>query len=146
MGTLMNSERKTWADGVRRVNAEAAGVIDLQVVLQGDIPELLAQTILGDPEAARLVPLVAQTTRRIRDAPAGRPMLCGACPMALRGLRYSIVCAVPRRPDAKEALTLAICPRCGTDYATVIRSAGQALQRIWPNSRTLDVHPNTGSA
>lgn len=135
-----------WAAGVARISAECAGVVALQVVTVEDMPELLGHALVGDPEAVRFAGLVSQVLQRIQDAPRDRAMLCGCCPKRLRGGRYSIVCAIPHRDDPREALTLAICRRCATRHDAIVQKAGQALRRLWPDLRPIDIHPAEGRA
>lgn len=142
----MSAARDDWADGIARISAECAGVVALQVVTPEDLPEMLAASLMGDREATRLAHLVAQALRRIEEAPRSRAMLCAACPKRLRGGRYAIVCAVPHRDDPREALTLGVCRRCATRHDAIVQKAGQALKRVWPDLRAIDIHPGRGHA
>lgn len=148
MGTLVTGAPDNWAAGVRRVSDEAAGLVALQVVMPEDVPELFGHALAGDSEAARLVGLVSQALRRIQEAPRDRAMLCGTCPKRLRGGRFAIVCAIPHRDDPREALTLGICRRCAVRHEDIVRTAGQALRRVWPDLRPLPgpIHPHAGRA
>lgn len=142
----MTAALDVWAEGVRRVHDQAAGVVRLLVILPADLPALLAGAVVGDPEARKLATCVSHAKRGIERAPRKRPMLCGSCPRPLLGGRYSIVCAIPNRADASEALTLGICFKCGNDEGTIARAAARALTDLWPDARILDQHPSEGRA
>lgn len=148
LGGVVMSAPGDWADGVARVSAEAAGLVEVQVVMRKDMPELLGCALAGDPEALRLGHLVCDTLDRIERAPKRRPMLCGCCPRTLRRGRYSLAFAVPRRDAPQEALSLAICEGCATDHAGVMDKVHAALRRIWPDLRPLPgpIHPAEGRA
>lgn len=148
LGGVVTAARDDWASGIARISAEAAGLVEVQVVTREDMPELLAHAMLGDPEAMHLGRLVCDALGRIERAPKRRPMLCGSCPRALRRGRYSLAFAVPRRDAPQEALSLAICEVCATDHAGVVDKAHAALKRVWPDLRPLPgpVHPAQGHA
>ena len=146
MGTLVSAAREVWAEGIRRVHAEAAGVVTLSVLQADDMPELLAHALMGDPEATRLAKLVERALQGIEQAPRRRPMLCGSCPRHLRNGRYSIACAIPHRDDPREAVVMGICRCCASDHAAIVRAAQRALKQLWPDLRTIDLHPGEGRA
>lgn len=134
--------------GIRRVSEEAAGLLEIQAVMPGNVPELLGAALLGDPEAARLAGLVCDALRRIERAPKGKGMLCVSCPRTLRRRRFALVFAVPRRDAPHEGVSLAVCDRCGPDHAAVMDKAGAGLRKLWPDLRALPgpVHSVTGHA
>ena len=59
-------------------------MLTMVVIRQSEALELMAETIQGDVEAARLITLIAKTSKRIDVARrTKRPMLCVSCPQPL---------------------------------------------------------------
>ncbi len=132
-------------DGIQRVNDEAGGLLELQVIQRTDLPALILDAVAGSDEAAQTLRLVNDTVASIQAAPRRRRMLCGACPCELRGGRFSIIIARPARDDPTQGLSLAICRKCGPDFDAIQAKAAVALARIWPNLRRVTItHPGGG--
>ena len=134
-------------DGIQRLNDEAGGLLTLQVIQRADLPALMLDGLMGDAEAVEALRLVNNVVGGIQAAPRRKPMLCGACPRGLHGKAYSIIIARPACDDPSAGLALAICNRCGPDFAGIQVAARVALARIWPNLRPVAVtHPQGGRA
>ncbi len=134
-------------DGIQKVNDEAGGLLELQVVQRTDLPALILDALAGSAEAAQLLRLTNQALHNIQTASRRKPMLCGCCPRALRHGQYSIIIARPACDDPLQGLALAICNTCGPDRDAVDAKAVAALVRIWPNVRPVAVtHSDGGRA
>jgi len=134
-------------EGVQRVSDEAGGLLTLQVIQQHDMPALMLDAVAGSDEAVQLLRLAKETLAGIEAAPRRRPMLCGACPRALRDGRFAIIVAKPACDDPTQGIALAICPRCGPTYGAIQAAAAVALRRIWPDLRAITItHSKAGRA
>jgi len=134
-------------EGIERVSDEASGLLTLQVIQRADMPALVLDALAGSNEAVQLLRLTRDTLANIQAAPRRKPMLCGTCPRALRDGQFSVIIARPACDDPTQGLALAICTKCGPDYATVTAKATIALSRIWPDVRPVEVtHPEGGQA
>ncbi len=134
-------------DTIQRVHAEAGGLLELLVFQSTDAPELILDALAGSAEAKQTLRHIKAVVGSVRAAPRRKPMLCAACPRALRGGVFSIVIARPACDDPTRGLGLAICPRCGPDRDTAHAAAAVALRRIWPDLRPVTItHPAGGRA
>lgn len=132
----MSAPDPAWAAGIRRVHHDARGVLALDVVQRMDLPGVLLAALAGDADALQLARQVNDTLRRIQDAPAHDPMQCACCGAPLRDGRFAVVIAAPEgNPDARAALAMAICHRCGTTPGAITAAAQRALRCIWPDLR-----------
>ncbi len=133
--------------GVEAVTRESGGLVELLVVRPTDIPDLLADVLLGDAEATGIFRMVSDTVTRIETAPKRAPMLCVACPRALRK-GYAICVAIPAKDNPRQAIALAVCPRCGdNDRATISAKASEGLKKSWPDLRPVaQTHATGGRA
>ncbi len=128
-----------------RLQVEAGGVMELYVVRPPDALGILADAIAGDAQAARIYRAVCTATNGIKTAPKKQPMLCASCPRPLRaGTPCSIILAVPRRDDAHQAVTLAVCAKCATQPKEIRQKALGALARIWPDARPIEITHDAG--
>ncbi len=129
-------------EGVRQVHAEAGGALTLQVIQRADLPGLALDALAGSDEAAQLLRQVLDTSAAIEAAPRRRPMLCAQCPRGLRGGQYAVVVAKPACDAPSTGLALAVCYRCGPDFAAIQAAAHAGLRRIWPDLREVTItHP-----
>ena len=134
-------------DGIQKINDEAGGLLELQVVQRTDLPALILDALAGSAEAAQILRQINQALHNIEAAPRRKPMLCGCCPRPLRHGQYSIIIARPACDDPSQGLALAICNTCGPDRDAIDAKAVAALVRIWPNVRPVAVtHPVGGRA
>lgn len=138
---------RSWADGVRAVHEEAAGVLTLLVIRQSEAVDLMTEAIQGDAEAARLLTLIAHTSKRIDVARRTRaPMLCVSCPRPLLDNKFAFVVAGPAGGDAVNHIAVAVCKKCGRTREDITRKATAGLKRLWPDLRPISVHPTAGRA
>lgn len=136
-----------WADSVRAISKEAAGAIRMEIVQPADVPELMLAALGGNAEAASVMRWVSQTAAGIEAGHSSpKPMLCASCPRPLRPGRCALVIVIPARDDASLGMTLAVCRHCATTRDQVKRKATVGLRRIWPDLRSVDVHPTAGRA
>ena len=134
--------------GVEAVHTQAAGALEVVVVMQSEVSEVIAAALGGDPKVMQVAQMTMQTLHQIRTAPQRRPLLCACCPQPLRpGGRFSFAMALPACDAPMQALGLAICGRCATEPQAVQAKAVEALRQIWPDLRTANVtHPEGGRA
>jgi len=138
---------KTWADGIRAVHEEAAGMLTMLVIRQSEALELMTDALQGDAEAARLLTLISKTAKRIDVAKRTRsPMLCVSCPRPILNNQFSFVVAGPVGGGAVNHIAVAVCTKCGRSTADITRKATTGLRRLWPDLRPISVHPTAGHA
>lgn len=131
-----------------KIQAAASGLLEVHVVAPGDAAALMAAATCSDAAAIRLLQALASALRRIEAAPASAPTLCATCPAPLRrGVFFRVILALPNRDDQMQGLGFGICARCAASNAEAHERATQALQRLWPDSRPIEVtHPAGGTA
>ncbi len=143
----MTAAPEDWAASMRRIGEEAAGMVTLDVVRRCEMPDLLAEALAGDAEAAWLLRTVRHCLPLIRNAPAQAPMECACCCKPLRDSRFAIGVVRPGTANPAHGLTLAICLRCGPTVGAIQAAAGKALRQLWPDLRLVTVtHPEGGRA
>jgi hypothetical protein len=132
-------------DAIRTVSQEAAGALSIRIVFQEDLRQLIADVVIGKPEAVRLLPLVRQAMRQIRKAPRRAPALCGCCPRPIR-TRFTLAVVLPERDDPTRGIAIGLCKKCtdGRDLMQTHEKAAQALRTIWPNGRLATITHRTG--
>lgn len=140
------SASRSWADGMRAIHQEAAGAVMVEVIRPIDVGELIAEALGGSAEAVQCLRLRKGFIKRVRQSPPSKPMLCGCCPRSIRRSGFSVVLALPYNQAAENALALGVCERCGTEPAELLERAREALARIWPDVRSISVHPTAGRA
>lgn len=135
----------SWADGIRAVHDQAAGLLELEVVRPAEMVGILGAAMAGDPRAGLVATMLAGTVKRISAASRTRkPALCGSCPRRLLDNRYSFVIARPSCDGPMNAVVLAICQKCGTGHDEIQQQAVVALKRLWPGLRPVAVTDKTG--
>ena len=129
------------AEGIRRVHAEAQGVMRLWFIKPGDGVHLLAASICGDAWAAGLLRATVTCAAQVMKMRRKKPSLCLCCPRAVRSLDGALFClTVPEIDSPSEALGSVVCPRCATSSDLNSRAI-EAYRRIWPDLRTIEVMP-----
>jgi len=136
----------TWAEGVTALHDEAAGMLTLDVILQRNVPRLIAAALDGCEDTARLLTALNSALQQIGTAPASRPAQCGCCGTALQAGKFAIVIARPNTCDPVHGLGTAICTRCGPTRGAVKAAAVRAVKLIWPNARPISIHGTAGRA
>lgn len=131
-------------DGVRDIQSEAGGVIELAIVRPIDAPELIGFALASDADAVRLVRAIAETQSHIAAAPKRKPVLCASCPRPLRKHAHSVVLALPACDDPTKALCTAVCVGCATTRDEITAKAAKALRSIWPDLRQIVVTDRVG--
>lgn len=136
-----------WADGIRAVHDEAAGVLQVVVIRATDAVDLFSAALAGNAEAARLFRVVADASERIAASrETTRPALCASCPRTLRDNAFAFAVALPACDDPTNAVALAVCRRCARSTDDIRRKATFALKQLWPEARPIEVHPTAGRA
>jgi hypothetical protein len=144
----MISPDEALSDAIRRVQGQAAGLIDLVVVRPVDVPGFVANAIVGDGNAFRAVSAVAKALVRIENAPIGETMLCAACSRSLLpGSAYAIAVALPAVDEPNQAIAMAVCAECAVTPQGIREKAVGALMAIWPTARLITItDPKGGHA
>ncbi len=134
--------------GVEAVTQQAAGALEIIVVMQHEIPEAIVTALAGDPAVMQVAQMIMQALAGIKHAPRHSPMLCACCPQPLRiNGRFSLAMALPACDAPVQALGLAICGKCATEPSAVQVRAIEALRKIWPTLRMGRItHPAGGHA
>ncbi|MGI4939286.1 MAG: hypothetical protein ACRYHQ_01735 [Janthinobacterium lividum] len=127
---------------------ETIAAADLVVVRPIDALGFIAAMARGDRHAARLMRAVDHALHRLDAAPRKSPLLCAACPDALRPDK---ACSFVVHLSADERLpfgfALAVCRRCATSRADIRRKAIVALRTELPDLRVVDAtHASGGRA
>ncbi len=135
-------------DGVEAVTRQAAGALEIVVVMQHEIPEAILTALSGDPAIVQVAQMIMQTLAHIEGAPRHSPMLCAVCPQPLRiNGRFNLAMAMPACDSPVQALGLAICGKCATEPTTVQAKAIEGLRKIWPTLHMGRItHPAGGHA
>jgi hypothetical protein len=140
---------RAWRDGIQTVNDEAAGLLDVSIIDAVCGAELVADAMLGSPEAAALLLAVAQAAARIKKAPRQSPALCICCPRPVKRVCATTVfgVATPAVANPGSAIGFVFCDRCAGNRDTLVARAADGLGRIWPDLRPVAVtHPEGGRA
>ena len=129
--------RSNWARGMRDVQDDAAGVMNVFIARPAELGELLARSGVSD-RARNLAALVMRTVLDVYEAPAADPVQCMACCRPLRKPdAFSVVLAIPHRDSPRKCVSSAMCPDCGTSMDEIRDKAIEALRNIWPELRRL---------
>lgn len=132
-------------DGLHILRTQGDGMLEIEVIQPSESTALLLGAYAGNDRARRTLTPVMSLLQSIGEAPRKAPRLCGSCPRAVRrSSKFSIVIAWPSCDDPTQALALAICERCATDYAGVEAKATTALRRLWPNLTPIRLTHGTG--
>lgn len=135
----------TWQQDVQAVVDEAAGLMELVVLLPTDAPELVIKAAHGDVDASRILGAARDMTANVRRHSYRKPAICGCCPRPVRHRDwYAIAFAMPRRDDVSRVLATVICRKCGADRETLNDRALSAFQRMFPDARKVTI--NSGHA
>ena len=139
----MSAEHSAWARGIMDVENEAAGVMEIVVILPLELPLLLIEADFGGVEARRLARLALKAILTVHEAPSSRPILCVSCQRPMRRAHaFSVVLAVPRRPDPARCVQAVMCASCGTEVEQIEAKAIEAMRSLWPDARPIEITPN----
>ena len=138
---------QSYAEQMTSIHQEAAGLMNLDIVLRDDMVAMVSAAALGNLEAVKMHQRVNGALLGMLKASADAPKLCATCPETLGGGRFSLALATPACDDPTNTLALAICHTCATTRDDVRTKATEALRRIWPDARRVTVtHPAGGRA
>ena len=138
--------REAWSHGIRQVHEDAAGLLELFIVLPPEMPGLLA-AMGSSGRLTKLAALAMRTIMDLHEAPANDPLQCLACcrPMTLR-IPCSVVLAIPQQDAPRKCLGSVMCADCGTEPDVIQTKAIQALKNVWPQLRPITVSDQVGHA
>ena len=128
------------------LEAEAAGVIDLEAVMPADWALVFQADRVGHPHAAKLASGLRDLIARVLLAPSDRPPTCCGCDRSLRECEYAAVLVSAHAEDAAPLVALAVCSGCGADQRSALEIAHKRLLGLWPGLRRLSINPSAGRA
>ena len=117
----------TWADDMQTICANSGGVLEVSVVGPEEWAPLVAASFAGDATATLILGAVADTITRVACAPQRR---CGV--------------VLPARPDPTGGVGVAVCDRCARTATEAMPLVMEALRRIWPDMRTVQLGQHAG--
>jgi hypothetical protein len=134
-----------WADGIMKVHAEAAGLMQLFIIWPNEMLPLLASAMAGNAVAASLVNPMLDTIKRVQTAAPDAPAECGSCGHPLEV--GAVICvALTHRPDPTKGVAFALCRNCTDTVDEVQARAIEAIRYLWPGGRLIEVTHPSGSA
>ena len=132
--------KAAWAAGIGAVAVEAAGRLDISIIRPTDAGPLILAALAGDRDAQRLLTATQDVARRVRTAGRGADaVMCGCCDNLLIDTAHSVVVAAPYRDDPARCIVMGICVQCATDDVAIKRKTFQALRRIFPDGRAVQL-------
>jgi hypothetical protein len=142
---LLTSDTE-WRDGVQNIHEEAAGAVNVSIVTAPQGIQLVAASMLGDPEAMMLLQAIVDAGSWIKRAPRNKPVLCACCPRPVRRVthRTAFGIAAPAVDSPGRALGFAFCDACGERPGELMVKATEALRRIWPDLRPVTITHGEG--
>jgi hypothetical protein len=119
----------TWCDGVRAIQNEVGGALIVSIVTAPQGVQLVAASMLGDPEALILLRAIIDAGSWIRRAPRNKPVLCACCPRAVRPItpRTASGVAAPAIDRPGRALGFAFCDACGERPGELMAKANRGV-------------------
>ncbi len=141
-------ERAAWEAGLRAVHAEAAGVFAVYIIRPSDIPRIRAGAANGSPLAEGLNRATSHTIVEVHRAPRQAPSLCLSCPATVpRGSVFAVVLMVPDSERPEQCMGGVLCSRCATlDDDALQERCVAAVREVFPDARTISIHPAEGHA
>lgn len=121
---------------VGQVAAEGGGMIVFDAVRVRDVPLLFAEALGGNQEARMILQAVEHALVKIKEAPQRRPMLCASCPRPVRnGDKFAVAVLRGATEQPSQAITLAVCLRCGPTPGAIKAAATVGVRRFFPDAR-----------
>jgi hypothetical protein len=148
----MPQTRPDWEADIRRLLAEAAGVLRLVLFTAWEVAALTKDALAGNARAAGYLKALDAFRRQIEGPQQGEDArLCLTCDQRLESSRRIMVALViPERADPTQCLALGICETCAgsqLDRAAVETAVLQALRRLlWPDLRRIAPPASAGRA
>jgi hypothetical protein len=135
-----------WREGIRSVNDESAGLLNVSIVDAGAWAGLLARALIGDRESEALLQAVVQAGARVEQAPRRLPALCLCCPRAVKRISANTVfgVAMPAIGNPTGAIGFVFCDRCSADRSTLPTKVIAGLRRFWPELRHVEITHHAG--
>lgn len=140
-------ENADFQQSVENVLVEAAGVMELTIVLPSDLLEISVKAYLGDKNSLHLLMALNNTLNRIGKAPRNKSILCISCSRHLLRCRFSFGVSIPHCNTPMHALVQAVCYHCASDTSEIKDKLVAGLKNIWPDIKAIKItHPNGGAA
>ncbi len=138
---MTSSPDDALAASINLVEAESAGVLQICVIRQADVPDLMV-AVHGDIDAMRSCRAILGAQDQIAAAPKHKSMRCASCPRPLRKAKFSFVVVLPDCAEPTDGLGLAVCTKCATETMAIEIKAAEAFKNIWQNARPFFItHP-----
>jgi hypothetical protein len=137
-----------WIAGIKRVQAESGGLLHIGIFDLAKIGEVLAAASLGNETAKMLIGALLEERQRIIDAPPDRPVLCVACPRAIKKISdtetvYGLL--IPSVAQPKTAVSFTFCPTCAAAGRPALFTKAEAgLRRLWPELKLVTITHEAG--
>jgi hypothetical protein len=135
-----------WVGGLRRVENEGQGVWDLRVFFPEHFIGLMADARSGNPNAAVVLDLLANTIGHVGRADP--PALCLLCDHEFKGDTPAAFVIVTARVDApKQGIGNALCDGCIEPGETLLERVAQSYkERVMGDLRILQTPSAPGRA
>lgn len=134
--------KRHWEAGLRRVHAEAAGVMRLMLLTASEVDDLTAAAGAGDAFAVTLLKALDVYRRQIDSDNSSDAPLCLTCDRQLRDAAPLLIALViPARDDASACMAIGVCEKCQSGF--VDRAAAERVvmeilrERVWPDLRPI---------
>lgn len=139
---------QTFAERVAQFNREAAGLLQLEIILQKDHHLVLNAALDGDPIAFSRLAAIFESRAMIRKMARKKPAVCLTCPRSIRDPNASLALLVPATDAATVAICSALCENCSKhESETIVKLAASAFQAAWPSLKCVEVpQPKAGHA
>ncbi len=140
-------DRDTWEQQLRKLHVEAAGALNVAIVMPDDMLDVFLGAASGDGTCEML----AQAFLRMAQAVmiGGRkPLLCGSCDRALELGEFSLGLTIAHGHEhPTRSLAFGLCRHCAPDREAADGAAVVTLRRAWPDLRCgVVTHPDGGRA
>jgi len=134
--------------GIRAVADQSSGMLNLVVIRAHELPGLARQAGAGDRFASLVFRAASDLQRGVANIERRHAIQCGSCLNAvLPGSDdHATVVAVPSSVEAADVLSFAMCRTCGPNHAAILSKSVDVLRGIWPDARSVHVHPEGGRA
>jgi hypothetical protein len=137
--------------GVRRLHAEAAGVLRLVMFSASEAAVLTAAALAGDARAAGYLKALDAFRRQIDDPYQGdEARLCLSCDEGLdRSRQIMVALVIPERADPTMCIAVGLCDTCvGSQAPAAVEAMVMAALRrlLWPDLRPIAAPISAGHA
>lgn len=140
----MNRKAKITA-GLKKVQAEGQGIMQVTFVWQEDVPALIVSTLLTEDREALFQLRVAQAGLK---ALASTPTLCLLCDARPKVTEVAAVCCMHAAVDSPElSVAFVICHRCADrPRKQTLDAVSNKIVGGFTNVRRIEIHATGGNA